>query len=531
MRKVQELGPLSGGGFDLAAALKGVPDLNTGEEQIVRLPLDAIDPDPDNFYSLEGLDELAGNIETVGLLDPIRVRPNGERYTVVSGHRRRAACLLIRDGGNQMFDSGVPCIVEYGEASDAMRRLRLIYANSCTRERSDAEKRREIEETRKALYELQAQGVQFTGRMRDHVAEAVNLTKSKIGRLDAIGHNLIPELLALFDKGVLNESTAYELQKLPKNVQIYLAGKKKIQEGNITGDAAKICVDNCEKYLHPGCICPDGSDCTHTVPRFYETLTQRWAYCRGGCCLECRYTESECPYQCKESKKKTEERRAKDRDDKAKAEKKQKTERDRNREQLAEQYKALVPLVKAAGLKRTDIINISGAYTVADLEDKAENPERIGDYDARTPRVFTDYSYVKNVCSFADQLGVSVDYLLGRTEAVRPAACHSEPVTDVTGVGIRIPDGEEGERIATSPSAPRNDSGEEDAAPEPRWLTGTPPRPGRYFCRMKGSHDPEDEPPKEFRFDWDGETWYFTGRPIMKSLLVVGWWPLPEVEG
>lgn len=501
-------------GFDLAAALKGVPDLNTGEEQIVRLPLDAIDPDPDNFYSLEGLDELAGNIETVGLLDPIRVRPNGERYTVVSGHRRRAACLLIRAGGNPMFDAGVPCIVEYGEASDAMRRLRLIYANSCTRERSDAEKRREIEETRKALYELQAQGVQFSGRMRDHVAEAVHLTKSKIGRLDAIGHNLHPDLLKLFDKGVLNESAAYELQKLPQGVQDYLARKKKIQADGVKGDAAKICVDNCEKYLHPGCSCPDGSDCTHTYPRFYETLTQRWAYCHGGCCLKCRYTESECPYQCKESKKKTEERRAKDRDEKAKAEKKQKTERDRNRELLAAEYKKLVPLVKAAGLKRTDIINIEGAYTVADLEDKAENPERIGDYEARESRVFTKYSYIGRVCEFADQLGVSVDYLLGRTETVKPAACHSEEQSDEESSGPGDPSGE-ALRMTEKPT----------------WLTGTPPRPGRYLCRMRGNLDPEDEPPKEFRFDWDGEQWFFTGRPIMEGMLVVGWWPLPDMEG
>lgn len=519
-------------GFDLAAVLGGVSDLDSGEEQIVRLPLDLLDPDPENFYSLDGIDELAGNIELMGLLDPIRVRPNGERYTVVSGHRRRAACLLIRDGGSEQFAQGVPCIVEYGEASDAMRKLRLIYANSCTRERSDAEKRREIEETRKALYELKEQGVAFPGRMRDHVSEAVNLTKSKIGRLDAIGNNLIPELLALFDKGVLKESAAYELQKLPKNVQIYLAGKKKIQEGNITGEAANLCVLNCERYLHPQCSCPDGRDCSHTVARFYQTATARWSSCRGGCCLECRYTESDCPYQCKESKKKTEERRVKDREDKAKAEEKQKTERERNREQLAAQFQQLVPLVKAAGLKRTDIIDIEGAYTVADLEDKAARPELITDYQARESSVFTKYSYVGRVCEFADQLGVSVDYLLGRTETVRPAACHSEPVTDVTGVGIRIPDDEEGERIATPSCATvRNDSGEENAAPEARWLTGTPERPGRYFCRVRGNADPDDEPPKEFRFDWDGETWFFVGRPIMTGMLVLGWWPLPDVEG
>ena len=86
-------------GFDLASVLGSVSKFGT--EQIVLLPLDLIDPDPENFYSLEGLDELAGNIELMGLMDPLRVRPNGERYTIVSGHRRRAAIMLIRDGGSK----------------------------------------------------------------------------------------------------------------------------------------------------------------------------------------------------------------------------------------------------------------------------------------------------------------------------------------------------------------------------------------------------------------------------------------------
>ena len=101
----------------------GVSNSDTGQEQLRYISLDDIDPDPGNFYSLEGLDELAGNIELIGLQQPLRVRPNGERWTVVSGHRRRAACMMIRDGGNPMFDGGVPCLVDYGEASDAMREL------------------------------------------------------------------------------------------------------------------------------------------------------------------------------------------------------------------------------------------------------------------------------------------------------------------------------------------------------------------------------------------------------------------------
>ena len=67
----------------------GVSELNTGREELRYLPLDQIDPDPANFYSLEGLDELAASIELIGLQQPLRVRPNGERWTVVSGHQSR----------------------------------------------------------------------------------------------------------------------------------------------------------------------------------------------------------------------------------------------------------------------------------------------------------------------------------------------------------------------------------------------------------------------------------------------------------
>ena len=137
----------------------GVSELNTGREELRYLPLDQIDPDPANFYSLEGLDELAASIELIGLQQPLRVRPTssvgsadsfpkGEakamRYIVVSGHRRRAACMMIRDGGNPMFEQGVPCLVDYGEASDAMRELRLIFANSATRVMSSAEQSKQL---------------------------------------------------------------------------------------------------------------------------------------------------------------------------------------------------------------------------------------------------------------------------------------------------------------------------------------------------------------------------------------------------
>ena len=87
--------------FDLAAAFTAavgeVSDLDT-REQLQYIPLDKLDQDPGNFYSLDGVEELAANIQLCGLQQPLRVR-EGEhgRYTIVSGHRRRAALALLAE--------------------------------------------------------------------------------------------------------------------------------------------------------------------------------------------------------------------------------------------------------------------------------------------------------------------------------------------------------------------------------------------------------------------------------------------------
>ena len=63
-------------GASLADVLKNVSDPDRGPEQIVLLPIASIDADANNFYSMDGVEELAANIELIGLLDPLRVREN-----------------------------------------------------------------------------------------------------------------------------------------------------------------------------------------------------------------------------------------------------------------------------------------------------------------------------------------------------------------------------------------------------------------------------------------------------------------------
>ena len=205
-------------------------------EQIVYLDLDRIDPDPANFYSLDGLDELAGNIELIGLQQPLRVRPEGERFVIVSGHRRRAACMMIRDGGSDQFARGVPCIVDYGEASPAMRELRLIYANSSTRVLSAAELSKQAERVTELLYELKRQGVAFPGRMREHVAAACRVSESKLARLAAIRKNLIDCFRLAFDTGRLNEGNAYRLSQESQTVQREIFTRCGLLPCSVTGE-------------------------------------------------------------------------------------------------------------------------------------------------------------------------------------------------------------------------------------------------------------------------------------------------------
>lgn len=211
--------------FDLGAELRkaGGPTVDT-REVIEYIPIDRIDPDPENFYSLDGINELAGNIELVGLQQPLRVR-DGERghVIIVSGHRRRAAILLIRDGGSDMFRDGVPCIRERPDSSKEMQELRLIFANSQTRVMSAPELSRQAVKTRELLARLREQGFEFQGRTRELVASVLQTSDSRVGRLTAIREKLVPELLKYFDGDKLGETVAYRLSQEDRTTQLKLA--------------------------------------------------------------------------------------------------------------------------------------------------------------------------------------------------------------------------------------------------------------------------------------------------------------------
>lgn len=206
--------------FDLRSVLAAA-DIEAPEtEHIEMISWGKLDVDERNFYSLDGIEELAANIETVGLLDPLRVRRSGERYTVVSGHRRRAAIeLIIRDSAGVAFQDGIPCIVESTAASEAMQELRLILANASTRRMSDSDIAREIDRMTACFKQLQAEGYKFPGKMRSMIARICDVSETKVATLTAIKNNLIPEYKEKFDSGELATNSAYTISKAPPERQ------------------------------------------------------------------------------------------------------------------------------------------------------------------------------------------------------------------------------------------------------------------------------------------------------------------------
>jgi len=258
--------------FNLGEELRrsGVPTVDT-REQIEYIELDHIDPDPENFYSLDGIDELAGSIELVGLQQPLRVR-DGEygHVIVVSGHRRRAACMLIRDGGSDMFKDGVPCIRERPAALPEMQELRLIFGNAQTRVLSAPELSRQAVKTRDLIAKLRSKGFEFQGRTRELVATVLQTSDSRIGRLTAIREKLVPELRVEFDAGRLGETVAYRISQEAATVQADLAAKLGPAVNNLSVDSAEKVIDQVKKALAAKDREPDVGKSIDTLKKYID---------------------------------------------------------------------------------------------------------------------------------------------------------------------------------------------------------------------------------------------------------------------
>lgn len=433
-------------GDTLAEALGKVSE--SGTEQISYIPLERLVSDERNFYSVEGVEELAANIELIGLQQPLRVRP-GEQpagsdapfYGIVSGHRRAAALRILAEENPERWKT-VPCIVETAGGSPELEELRLIMANSDSRRMSSIDLAKQAERVTELLYKLKEQGIEFPGRMRDHVAEACKVSKTKLAVLKVIREKLTPQYMPLYEKGKLNESCAYAIAQAEERIQDRL---RNFWTPDELAEKAQWWIENKIRYMTE-CYTrkceATGETCEHADVMIDQKMLHpnRYVDCEyQKCCANCPKVgtcKKACAYVAETQKAMQEAAK------KEKAEQKEKDaaaavqrakEKAAERKKDAADWQRFQRAADAAGLGKDGLdkaLYFSQDWwndTVKKAVAK-ELPRRIAgtwddDIDGYGHLEDNPLDYLEDRDDYiaaADALHCSVDYLLGRTEELTP---------------------------------------------------------------------------------------------------------------
>ncbi len=411
--------------FSLADVLKDVPNLGTGREQIEYIPLSQLDSDPNNFYQLTKLDELADNIATCGLQQPIRVRIHPSepgRYMIVSGHRRRAALELLAAEDPDHWQE-VPCIVERDAVSPALQQLRVIYGNSNTRVLTAAEISEQAVQVEKLLYQLKEEGHEFPGRMRDHVAQVVQVSKSKLSRLKVIREKLSPCWFRRFQDNQLKETVAYALAQIAPEYQVVIFNGLDV-EGRLSWireDEIPKYVQRFEKIEELKCGKSGGMPCVNKRNKMDQAAR---VYLFNTCnCAKCC---SKCPdlTTCKNACSRMTEKIKKLKAEARETRRQEKTAKQEKERPEIEQIQQL--WMRYGYLREKSGKTIREVYTAADIYCSSADEKKIPDLESGYAKITTStklpFNYscylsdIRRLIAIADLFDCSLDYLLCRTD-------------------------------------------------------------------------------------------------------------------
>lgn len=159
--------------------------------QIKLINTSLIDPHPDNpRKNIGGVNDLAASIKTNGLLTPLSVVPNGERYRVIAGHRRLAAC-------KQAGIRAVPCFVLQ---LDPLQQLEAMVTENCQREQLTVLEEADAIQGMLDLGATTASVAYRLGRSADYVrdrAKAASIKTEVRASRDDFGQISIGQLVAI----------------------------------------------------------------------------------------------------------------------------------------------------------------------------------------------------------------------------------------------------------------------------------------------------------------------------------------------
>lgn len=507
--------------FNLGELIKQgtVPNLGTTREVIEYIDLALIDDDPRNFYQLSGLDELAANIELVGLQQPIRVRTNPDdptRVIIVSGHRRCSAIRKLSEDDPERWKQ-VPCIRERDSESPALQELRLIYANSDTRKMSSADISKQVERVEELLYQLQEEGYSFPGRMRDHVAQACQVSKSKLSRLKVIRDHLSSDWLPHYEKDEINESVAYALAQQPEEYQQKIYQKQMEKDTKLTylvSSTVDVRAGYLDKLSKIECDRCGGTACQNQDAKWNKITSQNYYYgrCDSICCDNCGDLAS-CKYACPLLADKAKKLKAENREARRQEKLKQENKDAPKIRLLSDLWIRFGVARSAAGKSVQEFKKAIDIYY--SKGDEKEFVEKEGAWKITTgtslPYGYAfSYTEAKRLIDTADMFGCSLDYLFCRTD-------------NPTWPPISDPLTEEPPKQSADP-----DNGPSGQLVFAGWMPGgtTPCAP----CDVVAVFDMGEGKKNKMFARWDGYEFRFKAKGAKIDMQPIKWMVLPPEE-
>ena len=189
-----------------------------GQETVFTVPISLIDDFAEHPFQVrddEDMERLIQSIDNNGVLNPVILRKNGERYELIAGHRRKHACL-------RLGISGIPAIVRELSRDEAvvemvdsnLQREHILPSEKAYayKMKMDAMKRkagRPKENSTPMVSNLRTDEIigEESGESREQVRRYIRLTE------------LIPELLTMVDEEKIAFRPAVELSYLTEDEQ------------------------------------------------------------------------------------------------------------------------------------------------------------------------------------------------------------------------------------------------------------------------------------------------------------------------
>ena len=192
-------------------------DVNS-QEKVCTVPISLIDDFAEHPFQVrddEDMERLIQSIDNNGVLNPVILRKNGERYELIAGHRRKHACL-------RLGISSIPAIVRELSRDEAVVEMvdsNLQREHILPSEKAFAYKMKMDAMKRKAGRPKENVSPLGTNLRTDEIiAEEAGESRNQVQRYIRLTE-LIPELLTMVDEEKIAFRPAVELSYLTEDEQ------------------------------------------------------------------------------------------------------------------------------------------------------------------------------------------------------------------------------------------------------------------------------------------------------------------------